>query len=140
MRLLRNPSVRTESPTEVPSFKDGSDRRGKECDAFLWGALQHSNRGSMERKREQVYAEWLSAQLDRIGGASLDVERTKLVSFQRTRAIRKLHARHSEGPDAVMRGILTITDPTAFSNLLARGVGRHRAYGYGMLLLRPARA
>ena len=90
--------------------------------------------------REQVYAEWLSAQLDRIGGASLDVERTKLVSFQRTRAIRKLHARHSEGPDAVMRGILTITDASAFSNLLARGVGRHRAYGYGMLLLRPARA
>ena len=67
-------------------------------------------------------------------------ERIKLVSFQRTRAIRKLHARHSEGPDAVMRGILTITDAAAFSNLLARGVGRHRAYGYGMLLLRPARA
>ena len=39
-----------------------------------------------------------------------------------------------------MRGILTITDAAAFSNLLARGVGRHRAYGYGMLLLRPARA
>ena len=71
--------------------------------------------GGMERKREQVYAEWLSAQLGRIGGASLDVERTKLVSFQRTRAIRKLHARHSEGPDAVMRGILTITDAEAFS-------------------------
>ena len=140
VRLLRNPSVRTESPTEVPSFKDGSDRRGKECDAFLWEAMQHPNRGGMERKREQVYAEWLSAQLDRIGGASLDVERTKLVSFQRTRAIRKLHARHSEGPDVVMRGILTITDAAAFSNLLARGVGRHRAYGYGMLLLRPARA
>ena len=68
----------------------------------------------MERKREQVYAEWLSAQLDRIGGARLDVQRTKLVSFQRTRAIRKLHARYSEGPDAVMRGILTITDAEAF--------------------------
>ena len=38
-----------------------------------------------------------------------------------------------------MRGILAITDPTAFADLLARGVGRHRAYGYGMLLLRPAR-
>ena len=80
------------------------------------------------------------AQLDRIGGARLDVQRTKLVSFQRTRAIRKLHARYSEGPDAVMRGILTITDAEAFFNLLTRGVGRHRAFGYGMLLLRPARA
>ena len=36
-----------------------------------------------------------------------------------------------------MRGILTITDPIAFAELLKRGVGRHRAYGYGMLLLRP---
>ena len=39
-----------------------------------------------------------------------------------------------------MQGILTVTDSAAFAALLARGVGRHRAYGYGMLLLRPARA
>ena len=52
--------------------------------------------------------------------------------------MRKRHARYSEGPDAVMRGVLTITDPDAFSSLLASGIGRHRAYGYGMLLLRPA--
>ena len=91
----------------------------------------------MERKREEVYREWLSVRLDRKGGASLDLEQTKLVSFQRTRAVRKLHTRHSEGPDAVLRGILTVTDPDAFAKLLADGVGRHRAYGYGMLLLRP---
>ena len=66
------------------------------------------------------------------------MSKTKLVSFQRTRAVRKRHARYSEGPDAVMRGILTITDSDAFSELLAHGIGRHRAYGYGMLLLRPA--
>ena len=60
--------------------------------AFLWEAMLHPERGGMDRKREQVYADWLSAQLDRIGGARLDVQRTKLVSFQRTRAIRKLHA------------------------------------------------
>ena len=94
----------------------------------------------MPYSREQVYAEWLANKLVGSGGVTLDVERTKLVSFQRTRAHRKLHARHSEGPDAVMRGILTITDSAAFANLLARGIGRHRAYGYGMLLLRPARS
>ena len=37
-----------------------------------------------------------------------------------------------------MQGVLTITDGGAFASLLARGVGRHRAYGYGMMLLRPA--
>ena len=31
----------------------------------------------------------------------------------------------------------TVTDPVAFVGLLARGMGRHRSYGYGMLLLRP---
>ena len=113
-------------------------RPGMECDVFQWKALLYPQ-GEMPCGREQVYAEWLSERLARIGGATLDVERTRLVSFQRARAYRKLHARHSEGPDAVMRGILTVTDSEAFTNLLARGIGRHRAYGYGMLLLRPAR-
>ena len=115
------------------------DRPGKECDAFLHEALQHSQKGDMKRTREQVYAEWLSAQFDRRGGACLDMDSVKLSSFQRTRAYRKMRARHTEGPDAVMRGILTITDPEAFAGTLSQGIGRHRSYGFGMLLLRPAR-
>ena len=127
-------------PADVQrSFKEGGLRPGKECDAFLYEAIKHPEKGGMKRSREQVYAEWLLDQLARTGGVSLDGERTKLVSFQRTRAFRKLRTRYSEGPDAVMRGILTVTDSDAFANLLARGIGRHRAYGYGMLLLRPAR-
>lgn len=116
----------------------GSGREEAEMDAFQVKAETFS-RGEMPYSREQVYSDWLSDQLTRIGGASLDVERTRLVAFERTRAVRKLHRRYSEGPDAVMRGILTVTDSAAFDGLLARGIGRHRAYGYGMLLLRPAR-
>ena len=116
----------------------GSGCEEAEIDAFQVKAETYP-KGEMPQCREQVYAEWLAGQLDRIGGARLDAERTKLVSFQRTRAHRKLRARHTEGPDAVMRGVLTVADPAAFNKLLARGVGRHRAYGYGMLLLRPAR-
>ena len=41
------------------------------------------------------------------------------------------------GPDVVMQGRLRVSDPQAFAQLLARGVGRHRAFGFGMLLLRP---
>jgi len=33
-----------------------------------------------------------------------------------------------------------VRDPTGFAALLARGVGRHRAFGFGMLLLRPPAA
>ena len=127
-------------PEEVHrTFKEGGLRPGKECDAFLYEAIRHPDRGDMTRTREQVYAGWLSARLDRRGGASLDMDSVKLVSFQRTRAYRKMRARHTEGPDAVMRGILTITDPEAFAGTLSQGIGRHRSYGYGMLLLRPAR-
>ena len=42
-------------------------------------------------------------------------------------------------PDAIMHGALIVSDPGAFHALLARGVGRHCAFGFGMLLLRPLR-
>ena len=108
---------------------------GREWDAFQLKAMQYP-KNEMPYSREEVYREWLSDQFSRRGGARL--ESAELRSFQRTRAVRKLHARHSEGPDAVMRGVLTITDADAFTTLLTQGIGRHRAYGYGMLLLRPA--
>ena len=114
-------------------------RPNPEQDAFLHEALQYPEKGGMTRTREQVYAEWLSNRLEGKGGATLDMASVKLVSFQRTHAYRKLRARHTEGPDAVMRGIVTIADPTKFASLLSDGIGRHRSYGYGMLLLRPAR-
>ena len=113
-------------------------RLGMECDVFQWKALLYP-KGEMPYSREQVYAEWLSNKLECKGGVVLDMGSTRLVSFQRTRAVRRLHARHSEGPDAVMRGVLIITDSGSFAALLSQGIGRHRAYGFGMLLLRPAR-
>ena len=103
-----------------------------ERDAFLMQALDETTE---TRSREAVYQDWLSERLVRCGGATL--ESATLQSFQRTRAVRKQRARYSEGPDALMRGNLVVTDGDAFADLLSTGVGRHRAYGYGMLLLRP---
>lgn len=111
---------------------------GREWDAFQLKAMQYP-KNEMPWSREEVYRKWLSDQFVRRGGARL--ESAELRSFQRTRAVRKLRARNSkgsEGPDAIMRGVLTITDADAFTTLLTQGIGRHRAYGYGMLLLRPA--
>ena len=115
---------------------DKADTRpGKEWDAFQLEAEQHP-KGEMARSREEVYTDWLLKQMESRGGATL--ESATLASFQRTRAVRKFRSRYSEGPDALMRGTLEVTDGEAFAKLLAGGVGRHRAYGYGMLLLRPA--
>ncbi|MDQ0507277.1 type I-E CRISPR-associated protein Cas6/Cse3/CasE [Xanthobacter agilis] len=44
------------------------------------------------------------------------------------------------GHSAVLVGTLSVRDAEAFGVLLARGVGRHRAFGYGMLLLSPPEA
>ena len=119
----------------VRPTRNADSRAGRECDAFQLEAEQYE-KGEMPRSREQVYSEWLARQFEARGGARL--ERAALQSFQRTRAIRRRHSRYSEGPDALMRGNLEVTDGEAFARLLAGGVGRHRAYGYGMLLLRPA--
>ena len=40
-------------------------------------------------------------------------------------------------PDATIHGTLRVSDPDRFAEALRRGVGRHRTYGYGMVLLRP---
>ena len=115
--------------------RDANSRRSTERDVFQLEAVQLPS-GTMSRSREAVYTEWLETQFQRHGGAHL--EDASLASFQRSRAIRRLGQRPSEGPTAVMRGTLSVTDPHDFTRLLARGIGRHRAYGYGMLLLRPA--
>ena len=122
----------------VRQSRRGDNPKAGERDAFAVEADKHPPNG-FTRSREEVYVEWLMTQLERLGGARLDPQQTKLISFRRKPAIYQLHGPSSEGPEAVMRGSITITHSDSFARLLARGVGRHRAYGYGMLLLRPAR-
>ena len=115
----------------------GGERPAGERDAFQLEADQYPP-GGMPRDREAVYAEWLSQEFERRQGADVDPSSVQLISFRRTRSLYREGGQRSEGPDAIVRGILVITDGEAFARLLARGIGRHRAYGYGMLLLRPA--
>lgn len=116
----------------------GRFRGGAELDAYLWEALRRypTNREGMatsNRSRETVYLDWLAERM--APAAQIEVGTTRLAQFQRTLVARG--ARGLEGPDATFHGTLTVTQPHAFTALLARGVGRHRAYGYGMVLLRP---
>lgn len=113
----------------------GGRNPGGEVDVFQREAERYAP-GAMPRSREEVYTDWLSEQFERHGGAEL--ETASLALFQRTRSIRASRRRPFEGPTALLRGTLTVTESDGFSRLLGRGVGRHRSYGYGMLLLRPA--
>jgi CRISPR system Cascade subunit CasE len=46
--------------------------------------------------------------------------------------------RRSVRPSAIMQGLLQVQHPEDFRHLLSEGVGRHRGFGFGMMLLRRA--
>jgi CRISPR system Cascade subunit CasE len=135
---------------------------GAEIDPYLalkkrrWAdPMQHGNAADGEAEeptREAVYRDWVAG---RMNGAAELLE-TRIVSLRDARLWRKGtpgegvpqrmhgHRRPQQAGramlgrrEAVFEGRLRVRDAAAFSALLARGVGRHRAFGFGMLLLRP---
>ncbi len=123
------------------SQKGGSVAKGSEVDAFRLEVIRRFPSGWSEPDlaaakagvtRESVYSEWL---MERFGDA-VSVEECKLAAFSRTRAVRGDNGA-PEGPDAILQGTFAVSNGETFAGLLRNGVGRHRAYGYGMLLLRP---
>lgn len=114
-----------------------------ERDAYLLEVDQAKASGREPASRAQVYAHWLQCQLERAGAAQAVSGTTNLIGFRRVRTLRQCRAgrdrrlREVERPDALLSGELLVSNPGAFATLLARGVGRHRAFGFGMLLLRP---
>jgi CRISPR system Cascade subunit CasE len=110
--------------------------RAGEVDA--WIAARTRPGGDPDTTRDAAYAAWLATKL--VGAATLEPG-VELVQFRRVRARRSTHGRPGrgrvEGPEALLTGTLAVDDPDAFAALLARGVGRHAAFGYGMLLLSP---
>lgn len=134
--ILTRPVVRLAKP--VPAHADARGRpqperrAGAETDAFLAHVLRGGaadDPPDAVATREAVYLRWLA---DRLAPAAR-LEEGRMTGFQHRRAAR---TSVSEGPEATLQGTLEIADPEQFVELLTRGVGRHRAYGYGMLLLR----
>ncbi len=129
-------------PTVRPA-KPGlhQESAGAEVDAFLAACRKVGPEVKVDR--EGVYQEWLLAEIERRGGVT--VEHLKLDHFQLERFTRRHQGgdRKSESrdrPSASFSGTLTVTDPALFRALLTRGLGRHRAFGFGMILLRPPSA
>ena len=113
---------------------------GRERDAFL-SAIERSPDGQLTR--EAVYVDWLkrqfaqAAQLQEVGMTAFLLS---AVLRQGAKAEGGRPKRSVLGPDALFAGVLQIQDAQAFADLLTRGIGRHRAFGFGMLLLKPAAA
>jgi CRISPR system Cascade subunit CasE len=112
----------------------------RETDAFLHQCLRAGPDVFVDR--QAVYRDWLARELARDGAARLPrIGEVRLTRFQRQRLARRdrsgpdTRLRRCERPDATLEGVLEVGSPAAFAALLRRGLGRHRAFGFGMLLL-----
>jgi CRISPR system Cascade subunit CasE len=145
----------------VRQDRDGNRSASREVDAFL-AAVQAADkiapRGQRpELDRSTVYRDWLVARLG--AAAKLELGSFKIESIRRSTLLRRGRPRGTSSdrrelvavgsfkggvtgqqggsPDAILSGTLEVQSPTEFTRLIARGIGRHCAFGFGMLLLRP---
>jgi len=123
------PVVRTDA--------NGDRRRSVEMDVYHWTRKREGGNPDPET----VYANWSQALLERNG---VNVESIRLVRKRFEPVLRRPRQEGGrtrtlvQGTSIEIEGIVKITDASLFSQAVAGGVGRHKAFGYGMLLLRPA--
>jgi CRISPR system Cascade subunit CasE len=143
----------------------GTDRPGAYPEVDV--AYHPDYAGDHPGNRSAAYQRWLQRELARAGAATLLEHRQ--VGFELTNIARRTQRRagsaaslqdttaplnapqaphpnrqrstqHRLLPDWTARGQLRVDNSDAFTQLLARGLGRHRSFGYGCLLLAPAGA
>lgn len=123
------PTVRTD--------RDGDRNRTAEIDAYVAALRAEEGEGDGRPDRKAVYDRWTRTMLAAGGVSVLDlrVDGLEQVPVARRDAARRL--RPVQGHTVSFTGVLEVGDSARFAALLARGVGRHRAFGYGMLLVSP---
>jgi CRISPR system Cascade subunit CasE len=119
----------------VPTIRvtKAEGRRYGERDAFLAKADTAGKDAGL--KRDDVYRDYLA---ERLAGAS--IEASRLVRFRLRRLMRPKEDRSVSGktmPEAIVEGDLRVDDPAKLIEAIGAGVGRQRAYGFGMLRLQP---
>ena len=117
------------------SRRSGENDKIVERDAFL-AACERTPEEQLDR--ESVYSGWLAERFDAYGGAEILDMRMKsfrLKEFRRKNKTRTLSK--MTRPEVIFDGILRVSDSNAFASMLREGIGRHKAFGFGAILLRP---
>lgn len=97
--------------------------------------------GQQPPSRDAAYAAWLAREFERFGAARL--RGYAPFAFRLTSTARRTSgdvgrlAVKGLVPDLVARGELEVASADGMVQLLTRGLGRHRSFGYGCLLLAP---
>jgi CRISPR system Cascade subunit CasE len=119
--------------------RNGDRRRTAEMDAAIaaLGPRPHD-----PADRAEVYLDWIRRQLEAAGAAVESLRLDGVIGDEVPRRGRpdSSGARRLigiPGHSVSATGSLRVEDAERFATALARGIGRHRAFGYGMLLLSP---
>ena len=92
---------------------------------------------------EMTYLQWLESRLRtgaRLENAIVAGSRSTGVTARggSTHSGAPFSSARRSCPETTFTGTLVVEDPAAFDRLIRHGVGRHTAFGFGMLLLRAA--
>lgn len=127
-----------------PVIRKASDgpkwNKGQEIDAFL-SRVWEIDDPEVDVGRGETYINWLKRQLEIRGGAELLSAEMKRFSIERmSRRNHKPNRKVTiiQRPDVTLTGKLEVTGSDAFKELLKRGIGRHKSFGFGMLKIRRA--
>ncbi|SFU70676.1 CRISPR system Cascade subunit CasE [Methylobacterium sp. 174MFSha1.1] len=125
-------------PVRRTGLANRSKERPGEHDAF--GVAVRGLPREEWPSRDEVYLGFAREKLEASGAIALS--RLSLAASTRTEVARSRHdggapRKRIDGPDVTVMGRFSVQDPEGFAELLTRGVGRHRAFGFGMLLLKP---
>lgn len=118
----------------VARTREGRDDRRGEVDVALWARARDP-----AAEPEAAYLAWLADRLApgaRLLYARVEARRSVRV-LRRPGADGGRRARIVPGPEVAFRGVLEVADAAGFACLVSHGVGRHRAFGFGCLLLSP---
>jgi CRISPR system Cascade subunit CasE len=131
--------VRTCPVVRLGAARNGH-RKGAEVDAFLARCFAAGEGTPVGR--EDVYRDWLIRTLSRPAITGVTVQRARVAAMSRERLVRRTHdktrqTRRLERPDVRFEGDLLVEDGERLLHYLGHGVGRHRAFGFGALLLAP---
>lgn len=99
------------------------------------GVVLDAIKGGMDpvEAEQTAPAEWLNKRSDNLG---FDVESCMALYAGSDEFTRK--GRTVRRAVVELSGVVTVSDPTAFAQTLRQGVGRSRAFGYGMMMVKPA--
>lgn len=119
------------NPTKAIKI-EGSEK-SKRTDVLMHAKKQNGGTLSIE-EREEICLEWLAQKLAR-EGAKLEKEFSQILQYSQVKLEHK--SKNATIAKIDVEGVLEITDCNLFQNALLNGIGHGKAFGLGLLLLRP---